>query len=105
MRGSRRAWRLALAVVATVAGTGLGVAPAWAAPNTGKLTFSGGNDFTTAYFFRGILQERDGFITQPYGEVGVKLHEAEEGPVRGFTLFAGLWNSIHGKQTGNVSGP
>jgi hypothetical protein len=106
MRGSRRPWTLALAIVATVAGAGLGVAPAGAAPNTGKLTFSGGNDFTTAYFFRGILQERDGFITQPYGEVGVKLYEEEEGPVRGFTLFAGLWNSIHGKATlATGSGP
>jgi hypothetical protein len=105
MRESWRSWRLVLAVVAVVAGAAAGVAPAGAAPNTGKLTFSGGNDFTTAYFFRGILQERDGLITQPYGEIGIKLHEAEEGAVRGFSLFAGSWNSIHGKQTLNVSGP
>jgi hypothetical protein len=103
MQGSTRLWKLALAAVVVAAS--LGAAPAGAAPNTGKLSFTFGNDFTTAYFFRGILQERDGFITQPYGEIGIKLYESEDGPVKGFSLFAGSWNSIHGEQTLNVSGP
>ena len=34
-------------------------------PNRGRVHFSLTNDITTAYFFRGILQERNGFIWQP----------------------------------------
>lgn len=97
MRQARRIGRLA----------GIAVASAWmiaagsvsAAPNTGRISFSGGADVTTAYFFRGILQERDGFIIQPYAELGVSLHKGE-GPLSGLSLFGGFWNSIHQEATG-----
>jgi hypothetical protein len=68
------------------------VAPARAeSPNKGLVSLSVGSDFTTAYFFRGILQERDGFIWQPYGELGFNLFTADEeeakvNPVRSFAL-------------------
>jgi hypothetical protein len=86
---------LLLVAVATAC---LGAARVSAAPNTGRLSFSGGVDFTTAYFFRGILQERDGFIAQPYGELGINLYRAE-GPLSGLSLVGGLWNSIHSEAT------
>lgn len=107
MRRTRTTWRLLAAVAVATIGWGVAPAAAEGGPNTGKLTFSAGNDFTTAYFFRGILQERDGFITQPYGEIGIKLYENEdkESPFNAFSLFVGSWNSVHSKQTLNVSGP
>jgi hypothetical protein len=86
-----------LALVAVAAGW-LGAASASAAPNTGRISFTGGTDFTTAYFFRGVLQERNGFIAQPYGEMMINLYKAE-GPFSGLSLVGGLWNSIHSEAT------
>ncbi len=79
----------------------LTAAPALAGPNQGRVSFSVGNDFTTAYFFRGILQERNGFIWQPYGEINVSLYSTDDetDPMRGFGLFVGSWNSIQTKKT------
>jgi hypothetical protein len=42
-------------------------------PNTGRLSISAGVDWTTAYFFRGIRQETEDLILQPYGELSFKL--------------------------------
>lgn len=72
-------------------------------PNLGKLSFSIGNDFTTKYYFRGIIQEDDGFITQPYGEVAVDLYEGD-GAIGSVTASAGIWNSVHSEQTGDSGG-
>jgi hypothetical protein len=72
---------------------------AQAGPNSGKVAFSFGLDFTTAYFFRGILQERDGLIVQPYGEINYSLVSKEEGCLTGFTLIGGMWNSVHSEAT------
>ena len=101
-------WKGTLLAVGTLAV--LGAAPVRAeSPNKGRLSLSVGSDFTTAYFFRGILQERDGFIWQPYGELGFNLYTAEENssdPVKSFSLFAGSWNSIHSEKTlSDGSGP
>jgi hypothetical protein len=86
------------AVVGAVALAGSSI-PAMAGPNSGKVTFSVGNDITTAYFFRGILQERNGFIDQPYGEVNFNLYSAEDETLTGITLIGGVWNSIQTEQT------
>lgn len=68
-------------------------------PNTGRVSLSAGMDWTTAYFFRGILQEDQGLILQPYAEVGFKLHEGT--PAFGnVALAVGLWNSLHEGPTG-----
>jgi hypothetical protein len=84
----------------------LATPPAWAGPNTGRLSFTMGTDVTTAYFFRGILQERYGLIVQPYGEVNFNLYSNEEGPITSFTLLGGSWNSIHSERTlASGSGP
>ena len=79
---------------------GLFVASAQAvSPNTGKLSFSMGSDITTDYYFRGIVQENDGFIVQPYAEVGVSLFEGK-GAITSVTATGGVWNSVHSEQTG-----
>jgi hypothetical protein len=58
-----------------------------------------GVDVTTHYFFRGILQEDQDYILQPYGEVTFKLLEGE-GAFTGLGFTLGLWNSLHGGPTG-----
>lgn len=75
-------------------------------PNTGRISLSITNDFTNVYMFRGIKQERDGFIWQPYIDVGFKLWDSETAPIRGVTLGMGVWNSFHSKKTlSRGSGP
>jgi hypothetical protein len=90
----RKAGRIGKLALVAIAAAWLGAASASAAPNTGRISFSGGVDFTTAYFFRGVLQERDGFIAQPYGEMLINVYKGE-GPFSGLSLVGGLWNSIH----------
>lgn len=105
--------RLGRCLAATVAAMSLTVAmPVHAedAPNTGRISFSAGSDVTTAYFFRGILQERNGFIWQPYGEVNLNLYKYEEenNPFNNFSfgVFVGNWNSVQSKKTlATSSGP
>jgi hypothetical protein len=97
-----RAGRAVLAALTSLALA----APAGAGPNTGKLSLTAGSDVTTAYFFRGILQERNGFILQPYGELNLNLHADEKATVTSFTLVGGMWNSIHTEKTlADDSGP
>ena len=43
-------------------------------PNQGRVSVSIGFDVTTQYMFRGIFQDDQGFIIQPWGEVGFNLH-------------------------------
>jgi len=56
-------------------------------------------DFTNAYFFRGIMQERDGFIGQPWGELYFNLFAADEGLIRDVTIGGGVWNSWQSEKT------
>lgn len=65
-------------------------------PNTGRLSFSGGTDFTTAYFFRGYNQEDQGVIGQPYLTLYAKLSDEDEFNVTG---YVGTWNSVHSENT------
>ncbi len=79
---------------------GLTPAVALAQPNTGKVSFTTGLDFTNAYFFRGIRQEDDGFLAQPYGEMTFDLFENGEGINTG-SLTLGFWNSLHSGPSGS----
>jgi hypothetical protein len=63
-------------------------APAEAAAPAKIYTVTTGLDFTSAYLFRGILQESGGAIGQPYGDIAFSLKN-------GITLDVGTWNSIH----------
>ena len=79
---------------------GLMSAPAWAqtaaaapAPPPKNWTFTAGVDFPTAYVFRGIMQEKEGFIAQPFVDLGVSLGS-------GVSLNVGNWDSLHSGPTG-----
>lgn len=74
--------------------------------NKGRVSLSVVSDFTTAYIFRGILQERNGFIWQPSAEVGFNLYEGDENSAfSSIDLGVGVWNSFQSNKTGAVSGP
>jgi hypothetical protein len=94
--------RLGVGVAAVILALATGAAGAAAedkGPNTGRVSLSMGVDWTTHYFFRGILQEDQNYIIQPYGDVTFKLLEGKGALTNlGFTL--GLWNSLHGGPSG-----
>lgn len=72
-----------------------------AGPNQGKVSFSAGLDITSAYFFRGIIQEDQGLITQTWLDATFNLSDTVD-------LTIGIWNSMHDAQTGapaNGTGP
>jgi hypothetical protein len=77
-------------------------APAVAQEEEETSRFSGAFqlDVTNAYFFRGILQEREGVILQPWLELYANLYSSETGFVRDLTIGAGIWNSFHSERTG-----
>jgi len=97
--------RLARAAAGSVA---LAVAPQLARAQTTEieevepaessaLSLAVGLDFTTAYFFRGYLQEDHGSILQPAAELGIELLE---GDTTSLSLVLGTWNSYHSRSTG-----
>ncbi|MFK7759465.1 MAG: TorF family putative porin [Phycisphaerales bacterium] len=55
--------------------------------------------YTDQYFFRGIVQETDGFIIQPAIEIGVELYEGEHHSLSG---YVGMWSSFHDNKTGST---
>jgi hypothetical protein len=71
--------------------------------NSGSVSLSLGFDVTTQYMFRGIFQEDQGLIIQPWGEVGFNLHEADSG-ITSVDLTIGIWNSFHSGPSGNGAG-
>lgn len=92
----------ALAVIAAV-GVLLGASPGAGAeeqgPNTGRISLNAGVDFPSRYYFRGILQEREDYIIQPFGDLTFNLYEGK-GPLSALNLTLGVWNSLHGGPTG-----
>lgn len=101
---SKLALAVALAAPACVfAADTTTAAPVDTKPNTGALTFSGGVDWASAYYFRGYLQENSGFIVQPYFGVTTRLVDADDVKV---DLSVSTWNSLHSEHTGSdSSGP
>jgi hypothetical protein len=84
--------------------TVLAAACAFAAPSLAQddeSRFSGifQLDTTNAYFFRGILQEREGIVFEPWGELYYSLYSSETGFLRDVTIGAGMWNSFHSERT------
>jgi len=107
MRNDRAVWRMmavgavaaALLAPGTVRGDDEG-------PNRGRISLSLTNDFTNTYMFRGIQQERDGFIWQPYVDLGLTLWDDEESAIKSVTLGMGVWNSFQSEKTlARDSGP
>lgn len=58
-----------------------------------RYTVEIGATWVSAYYFRGLRQEDDGFIIQPYANLGVLVAERENASL---SLNFGVWNSIHG---------
>ncbi|MFQ5882976.1 MAG: hypothetical protein ACE5I9_10980 [Candidatus Methylomirabilales bacterium] len=88
-----------LASALALAGLFLGTSVVRAGENKGKISLSAGVDFPTAYFFRGILQEDEDFIAQPYLETTINLYEASEA-LNSVSATLGIWNSFHAGPTG-----
>jgi hypothetical protein len=63
-----------------------------------------GVDFTTEYYFRGIAQENQGFIAQPYADVSVNL-ASDQGNINSIDLHVNAWNSIHDGPSGSDGPP
>ncbi len=64
-------------------------------PNAGALTFSGGVDFPSVYFFRGIRQEGEPKLTvQPWGDLGIALSSNVK-------VNVAVWNSLNTGSSGS----
>ncbi len=101
MAAGWRPTRRLLGAAATVAlVSGFLPSGAMAQGNTGKASFSTGADFSHAYFFRGIVQERSGIVAQPYMDMTFSLFEGTEG-LNSVAFTIGQWNSLHTGPTGN----
>ena len=72
-----------------------------AAQEAEESNFSGifQTDVTNAYFFRGILQEREGVIIQPWIELYYSLYSSEDGFLRDVTVGGGTWLSFQSERT------
>lgn len=55
-------------------------------------------DYTTAYFYHGIIQEDCGLILQPAARVTLNILEKDDWKL---DTFLGTWNSFHGQKTGS----
>ncbi len=55
-------------------------------------------DFTSAYFFRGFLQENQGLIVQPAAKLTVNAYNNSDVKI---DAFVSTWNSFHSEKTGS----
>jgi hypothetical protein len=67
------------------------------AVNSGAVHLTLGFDVTNAYFWRGLRQEDEGVIFQPYASASVDLWSNDDFVLQG---FVGTWNSAHSEDTG-----
>ena len=98
--GWSSARRLLSAAAAVALASGFLTGSAMAQGNTGKVSFSTGFDFSHAYFFRGVLQERSGLVAQPYVDMTFNLFEGTQG-LNSVTFTIGQWNSLHTGPSGS----
>jgi uncharacterized protein (TIGR02001 family) len=64
---------------------------AQAQENNGNVSVGAGVDVVSEYYFRGIVQETNGFIYQPWLEAGIAINDR-------FSVAGGTWNSVHSVQ-------
>ena len=63
-------------------------------------------DVSHAYFFRGIKQEREGFVGQPSGDLNFAMFRKQEPEgLHAIDFHFGLWNSLHTGPSGSGDGP
>ncbi len=74
------------------------VQPAPAADQAAKSPFSVqlNLDYTTAYYYHGIIQEDGGLILQPAAKLTINLYNQDDLKLDG---FLGTWNSFHSART------
>lgn len=84
-----------------VAFTATNSAQAQEAPpvNSGKVAFSTGFDITTEYWFRGLGQENEGLIIQPWIDMTFELFSSDDLTLTG---SVGTWNSVHDATPGDA---
>ena len=95
---------LSTASAAEAPGVTPGVTPA-APPvvtrqNTGSISLNLGMDWTNQYYFRGIVQETEGVLLQPYFDARLALYTSER-LLSHVALAVGLWNSLHTGPSGS----
>jgi len=96
-----RSARWLICAFALVLLSGLATGPAYAQPNTEKVSFTTGIDLSHAYFFRGIKQEREGFVAQPYADINLNIYSGnDDSGLKGVTFTLGQWNSLHSGPSG-----
>lgn len=72
-------------------------APEQNAPTKSPFSLQLNLDYTTAYFYHGIIQEDTGLILQPAAKLTINLYERDDVKVDGYLA---TWNSFHGQATG-----
>src|SRR5687768_16373201 len=86
---------LARTALLSLLAIGISASWLWAGTNEGRVSLDVGVDFTTDYYFRGIIQETEDSIIQPYAEIGLNLYKGE-GSLNSISGTLGIWNSFHG---------
>jgi len=72
------------------------------APVQSAITGDFGVQFVSAYFTRGIMQQNQGAIVQPYADLYFALYQGD-GFVNKVSLNLSIWSSIHSHHPGNLS--
>ncbi len=90
-----------LAAVSAMTLMGTSTAQAQDAPpvNTGKVAWTTGFDVVTEYWFRGIGQENEGLILQPWVDMTATLIQTDNYTLTG---TVGLWNSVQDSTPGDA---
>jgi hypothetical protein len=65
------------------------------------MSFAGGVDLASAYYFRGIPQEDQGSILQPFMELSIQHFDQDDDTPVGVSTTYGTWNSVHSNSGGN----
>ena len=99
IRSRRRIVRRLYCVLMITTLFGVGPLHVHAQDDAEKVSGTIGAAATHAYFFRGIRQERDGFLLQPYADLSFNLYTGTEG-LTGVDVTVGQRNSLHSGPTG-----
>ena len=70
------------------------------APNTGALSLSGGADYVSEYFFRGVKQTPAGFIVEPWAQLNVSAYKTDDLSI---TPYVGTWNNVQDTKPAGTS--
>ena len=62
-----------------------------------------GFDIVSNYVTKGVVQENQGFIIQPYANLHFRIYKGA-GALTSVTVDLGIWNSFHGHRQGALGG-